>query len=88
MFKKKGLMEIREVGKIGYADLCLGIVIGTAIGYCGVHAYEAYDDLVNPVAREIVCKKGIAYEAVDYGSTVFLKTKAECIETAFGEEMK
>jgi hypothetical protein len=40
------------------------------------------------VAREIVCKKGIAYEAVDYGSTVFLKTKAECIETAFGEEMK
>jgi len=27
MFKKKGLMEIREVGKIGYADLCLGIVV-------------------------------------------------------------
>jgi len=79
---------IRVQDGISHFDLWFGICIGLVLGYGGLKAYQELQDFIYPLTKEVVCKKGIAYEAVDYGSNIYLKTKQECIDTTFGEEMK
>jgi len=40
----------------------------------------------NEDTRQMMCKKGIAFEQIDVGSTIYLKTNLECInETMKGD---
>jgi len=44
--------------------------------------------LINPLPPDYICQKGIAFQATEYGSSIYLKTGQACVDTTFGGEMK
>jgi hypothetical protein len=67
--------------------LAIGILIGTLIGIALKNTIEDFIDLWYPMPHEVVCQKGILFEQIMYGGSVYRKTNKECIETAL-EEVK
>ena len=66
--------------------LATGLFIGSLVGMGLLHIYERY--LENTTPNEVVCQKGTAYEQIDFGSGVYLKTETECIDTTFIMEVE
>jgi hypothetical protein len=77
MQKANQRVEIREVGQVNKIDVLLGILIGVV----SVWSYYAIEPYINPLPNDYVCQGGMAFESVDYGSNIYLKTKQECIDT-------
>jgi hypothetical protein len=78
MQKANQRVEIREVGQVNKIDVLLGILIGVV----SVWSYYAIEPYINPLPKEFICAEGgKAFEAVEYGSNIYLKTKQECIDT-------
>jgi len=80
MRKVNQRVEIREVGQVNKIDVFLGILIGAIC----VWSYYAIEPYIDPPPKEFICQKGKAFEAVEYGSNIYLKTKQECIDTRSG----
>ena len=66
--------------------LAVGLLIGSFVGMGILHIDERY--LENTTPNEVVCQKGTAYEQIDFGSGVYLKTETECIDTTFIMEVE
>lgn len=59
-----------------------GALLGAAIYDLAINLKISY----NEREHRIICQKGTAFEQIDPGATVYLKTKLECInETMKGE---
>ena len=84
MQKANQRVEIREVGQVNKIDVLLGILIGVV----SVWSYYAIEPYIDPLPKEFICQNGKAFEAVEYGSNIYLKTKQECIDTTFIMEDK
>jgi len=80
--------KIIESGAMSKAHLYVGVIIGLLIGILGTILYDRIEDLIYDIPNQMLCRKGIAYEAVEYGSNIYLKTGQHCVDTTFGEEMK
>ena len=60
----------------------LGALLGASMYDLAINLKISY----NERERSIICQKGIAFEQIDPGATVYLKTKLECInETMKGK---
>jgi len=73
---------------VSYGDMFLGVVMGILIGWGVTYLWQELEPLINPLLPDYVCQKGIAFQATEYGSNIYLKTGQACIDTTFGEEMK
>lgn len=66
-----------------YSLIGCGALLGASIYDLAINLKISY----NEREHRIICQKGIAYEQIDPGATVYLKTKLECInETMKGED--
>jgi len=73
---------------VSYGDMFLGVVMGILIGWGVTYLWQELGPLINPLLPDYVCQKGIAFQATEYGSNIYLKTGQACIDTTFGGEMK
>ena len=56
-----------------------GLLIGSLVGMGLLHIYETYRENTTP--SEVVCSKGMAFEQSSFGTSVYLKTDTECLDT-------
>ena len=62
-----------------YAELVLIFLLGLVVGGSGMKLYYMIDDYINAEPIEYLCRKGMVYEQANPVSTVYIKTKQECV---------
>jgi hypothetical protein len=76
---------VTEKGRVSRVDFFIGLSFGILIGITCIKLWEVIEPFVYPIPNEIVCQNGKAFEAVAYGSSVYLKTGTECLDTRLTE---
>jgi hypothetical protein len=66
-------------------DLFLGLMLGLTLTMGGMFVWDMVELVVYNTPNEIVCQNGKAFESVEYGSSVYLKTGTECLDTRLTE---
>jgi|TARA_R110000823_G_scaffold238941_1_gene364230 hypothetical protein len=73
--------EVLEKGAVSNRDLWLGLFFGLLLGIIVAIIYDRVEPFMYSVPNDIICQKGKAFEAVEYESSVYLKTSQECLDT-------
>tara|TARA_R110000787_G_scaffold259076_1_gene364375 strand:- start:156 stop:392 length:237 start_codon:yes stop_codon:yes gene_type:complete len=59
-------------------------VLGCAVGILSTSAAFYIHQGIQPIPRDTLCKKGVLFEQITPGGSVYLKTKKECLDIITG----
>ena len=79
---------MKVIDGVSYGVMFMGVVMGILIGWGVAYLWQELEPLINPLPPEYICQKGIAFQATEYGSNIYLKTEQDCVDTTFGSKMK
>jgi len=74
---------VTEKDAIAKGDFFFGILFGIILTLSSVFIYNLVEPMFYP--REVVCQNGKAFVATEWGSSVYLKTTDECLDTRITE---